>query len=87
MNTKSKLAIVSFILGIFSFIQILGLEKAILSIVFGAVALKEILSDPELKGKNYAYLGIILGSLYILVLIGIMVVKGPEILKSLGRLI
>ncbi len=84
--TKSKLAIASFILGIVSFIQLLGLEKALLAIIFGAVALRELSEVQELKGKNYAYAGIIFGSLYILILGIITIVKWPQIFELISKL-
>ncbi|HCJ67245.1 MAG TPA: hypothetical protein DHV62_07995, partial [Elusimicrobia bacterium] len=61
MMKKSKFAIVSLVLGIFSFIQLFGLEKGILAVIFGFLALNEIQSNPEMKGKNYAWAGIALG--------------------------
>jgi len=39
---KSKWAIISLILGIVSFIQLLGIERAVLAVIFGILALKEI---------------------------------------------
>ncbi|OGS45577.1 MAG: hypothetical protein A2539_07055 [Elusimicrobia bacterium RIFOXYD2_FULL_34_15] len=81
---KSKLAILSFVLGLVSFLQLFGIEKAILAIIFGTIALKEIVSDQKLTGKNYAYSAIILGSLYILVIITFIIIKGPDMLKNVG---
>ncbi|MBU2567991.1 MAG: DUF4190 domain-containing protein [Elusimicrobia bacterium] len=87
MKIISKLAVASFVLSLVSFIQLFGIEKAILSIILGVFALKEILnSQEELKGKNYAYAGIIFGSLYILVLLVFVILKGPEIFKLLSHL-
>lgn len=80
---KSKLAMVSLVLGLVTFINLFGMEKAIAAIVFGAIALKEIVTNQELKGRNFAYAGIILGSLYILILVGVLIVKGPEMVGLL----
>ena len=64
---KSKFALVSLILGIVSFVQLLGVEKGILGIVFGILALREITKQPELKGRKIAIIGIVLSALYIVV--------------------
>jgi len=84
MNQKSKLAIVSLVLGICSFIQLLGIEKAVLAIVFGNLALKEI-NQAQLTGKKNAYAGIILGSIYILVVVVMIFIKGPYLVSFLAR--
>lgn len=83
---KSKLAIASFVLGLVSFIQLFGLEKAVLAVVFGAISLKELTVGQQLNGKKYAYAAIILGSLYILVVFVMMLIKGPEMLSLVGKM-
>ena len=83
---KSKLAVASFVLGLVSFVQLFGLEKAVLAIIFGAISLKEITDGQQLNGKKYAYAAIILGSVYILVLFVTMLVKGQEMVKLLGKM-
>jgi hypothetical protein len=83
---KSKLAIASFVLGLVSFVHLFGLEKAVLAVVFGAISLKEITDGQQLNGKKYAYAAIILGSLYILIILILAVVKGPEMFKLLGKM-
>lgn len=85
MIRRYPLAVVSLIVGILSFVNLFSLEKAILAIVLGGIALKNVLPGEE-KGKKFAVIGITLGSLYILTLIGILVVKGPQIVQTLGRL-
>lgn len=83
---KSKLAIASFVLGLCSFVQLFGLEKAVLAIIFGAISLKEITDGQQLNGKKYAYAAIVLGSLYILVVFVMVVIKGPEMLSLVGKM-
>ena len=58
---KSVWAVASLIAGIFCFIQLLGAEKGILAVIFGILALKEISTDPEIKGRGKAVAGMILG--------------------------
>ncbi|MBI4722820.1 MAG: DUF4190 domain-containing protein [Candidatus Stahlbacteria bacterium] len=64
---KSKFALVSLILGIISFVQLLGVEKGTLGIVFGILALREITKQPELKGRKMAIIGIVLSALYVVI--------------------
>jgi hypothetical protein len=85
MLRKYPLAVVSCILGVLSFVHLFGLEKAILAVVLGGLALKEILPGFE-KGRKYAYAGIVLGSLYIAVLLVVTIVKGPQIIQLIGKL-
>lgn len=77
---RSSFAIASIAIGICAFIQLLGAEKAILAIIFGVLALREI-KEKELTGKYLAIAGIILGIIYIILLISIL----PAIMKILPR--
>lgn len=77
---RSSFAIASIAIGICAFIQLLGAEKAILAIIFGVLALREI-KEKELTGKYLAITGIILGIIYIILLISIL----PTIIKILPR--
>ena len=85
MIRKYPLAVVSFMLGLASFVHLFGVEKAVLAVIFGGFALKEIMPGFE-KGRKYAYAGIILGSLYIAVLVAVTVVKGPGIIELIGKM-
>ena len=85
MIRKFPLAFISFLVGILSFFHLFGLEKAVLAIILGALALGDFTSEQQ-GGKKYAYTGIILGSLYVFVLLVIMFARGPEILKLIGKL-
>jgi len=78
---RSKFAIVSLILGIFSFIQLFGTEKACLAILFGILALMEIKKE-GLTGKSLAIIGMILGVAYILIVIIFL----PYLLEILSKL-
>jgi len=78
---KSKFALVSLVLGIFSFIHLFGLEKATLAIIFGFLALNEISQEPELKGKRFAWVGIGLGTIAAILTITLISIKFPELKK------
>lgn len=57
----SEFAIASLVIGIASFISLAGLEKAILAIIFGALALKRMQGENQLLNRKLANAGIILG--------------------------
>lgn len=83
---KSKLAIISLVLGIFSFIHLFGLEKAALAVIFGFLALNEISNQPEMKGKSYAWVGIILGTLSLVLTITLLSIKFPELKQFIEKM-
>jgi|AGTN01.2.fsa_nt_gi hypothetical protein len=84
MIRKFPLAFASFILGLITFLHLFGLEKAVFAVVLGGLALKSLAPGQE-GGRKYAYLGIILGSLYILTLVVIAIMKGPEIFSLIKK--
>jgi hypothetical protein len=77
MGNKSKAAVLALVGGIACFLNLLGIEKAAFTITAGWLALKEIDSE-EKTGRNLAYAGIILGFLYIVVIVVLLIIKGPE---------
>jgi hypothetical protein len=85
MIKRYPLAFTSLIVGILSFVHLFGLEKALLAITLGGIALKSALPGEE-KGKKFAYIGIVLGSLYVVTLIVVLIIKGPQIIATIGRL-
>lgn len=85
MLRKFPLAVTSLIIGMLSFFHLFGLEKAVLAIALGGIALKEIRPGEE-QGRKYAYAGVILGSLYVLIIVVFIVLKGPAILGMISKL-
>ena len=85
MGNKSKVAIASLVLGGVCFLNLLGLEKAIAAIVLGTMGLKEIDTE-EKTGKAFAYAGIILGCLYIVVLTVLLILYGPKFIEHIKAL-
>ena len=71
--------------GIVCFLNLLGLEKAIVAIIAGWLGLKEIERE-EKSGRGFAYAGIILGILYIVVLSVLAIVKGPALIEMLKHM-
>lgn len=65
-------AVASLLLGIFSFVTVFGLEKAVLAVVFGYLAIRELKGKKKAEGRILAYIGIVLGIVAI-VLIAVMI--------------
>jgi len=77
---RSSFAVASLIVGIFCFVQFLGAEKAILAILFGILAFREIKKN-EMSGKSLAIVGIVLGVIYIVIIIALIPYLGPMLSK------
>ena len=58
---RSEFAVASLVVGIVSFVQLFNIEKPIVAVIFGILALKRITRDNQLGGKKLALAGIILG--------------------------
>lgn len=82
----SDFAIISLTLGILSFIQLAGIEKAIAAIVFGVLSLKRIAApQSNARGEGMAAAGIVLGIIYA-VIAGIFLftlVKNPALIEQI----
>ena len=83
---RCKLASIALLLGIASLINLFGLEKGIVAIVAGWMAIREIKEEPLLKGKGIAWAGFILGVLSIITIISLLIWKGPHLLQQLRLL-
>jgi len=70
----SEFAIASLVMGAVSFITIFNVEKPIVAIVFGILALERIGKNSQLQGKKFAIIGIILGVIA-LVLLTILAIR------------
>lgn len=79
MGQKYAFATVSLILGIFSFVNLLGLEKPILAIIFGWLALRTKPEPPLTQHRVWAKTGVVLGTI-------ILIVVPTLILLNLDRL-
>ncbi len=74
----SEFAIASLVLGIASFVQIMGTEKGILAIVFGILALRRLKKDSVLGGKKLAIAGTILGIVSVILVIVMTIIFMPK---------
>lgn len=81
---KPKLALISLLLGIFSFIHLLGIEKAVLAIIFGTWALKESIEVP--RDKKLAWTGITLGLIYLVFITVVTIYYFPQLSSMVSKL-
>jgi hypothetical protein len=89
VGQKYAFATVSLVLGIFCFINLLGLEKPILAIVFGWLALRE-QPEPKLtQHRIWAKVGVVLGAIILVVVPLIIIINFDrlhEFVEILSRL-
>ena len=83
-NPVSEFAIASLIMGLVSFVQIFNIEKPLVAITFGILALNKIKSNSQLEGKKFAIAGIALGIVCI-ILVTIMIIKFLPQLKQMHQ--
>lgn len=85
-RVRNEFAIASLVVGITSFISLAGMEKAIVAIVFGALALKRMERETQLIGKKLATAGIILGIFSIIATTVFIVKFLPKIQQRMMQL-
>ena len=68
LGQKYAFATVSLILGIFSFVNLLGLEKPILAIIFGWLALRTQPAPQLTQHRVWAKTGVVLGTIVLILL-------------------
>ena len=89
LGQKYAFATVSLVLGIFCFVNLLGLEKPILAIVFGWLALR---SQPEpklMQHRMWAQVGVVLASIILIVIPTLIIINFDrlrEFVEILSRL-
>ena len=67
LGQKYAFATASLILGIFSFVNLLGLEKPILAIIFGWLALRTKPAPQLTEHRLWAKAGVVLGTIILIV--------------------
>ncbi len=72
---KNVNALLAYYLGIFSCIPCLGLPLAIAAIVLGYKGLDACNANPALKGKVHAIIGIVLGTINLLISLGLIIMS------------
>jgi hypothetical protein len=87
LGQKYAYATIALILGIASFVNFLGMEKAILAIIFGRLALKSE-PPPALKHRReWGQTGLILGVLQVILISVLIIVFRNELREVLNVLI
>lgn len=81
LGQKYAYATVSLLLGIFCFVNLAGMEKAILAIVFGWLALRKNPAPALREHRIWAQTGVILGSL-ILIIVPTIIILNFERLRE-----
>ena len=79
LGQKYAYATAALLLGIASFVNLLGMEKAILAIIFARLALK---SDPPPRLKNrreWGQAGLVLGVLQVVVISALIIIFRDEL--------
>ena len=86
LGQKYAFATVSLVLGIFCFINLLGLEKPILAIVFGWLALRST-PEPRLKQhRAWAQVGVVLGTIILIVVPTLIIINFDRLREFVGIL-
>lgn len=89
LGQKYAFATVSLVLGIFCFVNLLGLEKPILAIIFGWLALRSVPEPKLTQHRIWAKVGVVLGSI-VLILIPVLIIinfdRLREFVEVLSRL-
>ncbi|HBR69311.1 MAG TPA: hypothetical protein DEA55_08060 [Rhodospirillaceae bacterium] len=89
LGQKYAFAVVSLVLGIFSLVNLLGLEKPILAIIFGWLALRAQPEPPLRERRSWAKVGVTFG---VITLIGVPLLlilnfdRVREIIELLSKL-
>ena len=89
LGQKYAFATVSLVLGIFCFVNLLGLEKPILAIIFGWLALRSVPEPKLTQHRMWAKVGVVLGSI-VLILLPVLIIinfdRLREFVEVLSRL-
>jgi hypothetical protein len=89
LGQKYAFATASLILGIFSFVNLLGLEKPILAIIFGWLALRTQPAPQLTQHRVWAKTGVVLGTI-VLIVVPILIILNfhrlQEFIEILSKL-
>ena len=75
LGQKYAYATASLLLGIICYIQLLGMERAILAIIFAVLALGSSTQPKLEKRKSWAIAGLVLGTITLVLVPGIIIFK------------
>lgn len=89
LGQKYAFATVSLVLGIFCFVNLLGLEKPILAIIFGWLALRSVPEPRLTQHRIWAKVGVVLGAIVLIVVPVLIIINFDrlrEFVEILSRL-
>ena len=86
LGQKYAFATVSLVLGIFCFVNLLGLEKPILAIIFGWLALRTVPEPKLTQHRIWAKVGVTLGAI-VLVLLPVLIIINFDRLREFVQIL
>jgi len=86
LGQKYAFATVSLVLGIFCFVNLLGLEKPILAIIFGWLALRSVPEPRLTQHRIWAKVGVVLGAI-VLVLLPVLIIINFDRLREFVQIL
>ena len=86
LGQKYAYATVTLVLGAASFVNLLGIEKGILAIVFGMLALKAAPGPALVERRTWANLGVAFGVVQIALVIAVIVLNFDKLLELIRLL-
>ena len=86
LGQKYAFATVSLVLGIFCFVNLLGLEKPILAIIFGWLALRTVPEPRLTQHRIWAKVGVVLGAI-VLVLLPVLIIINFDRLREFVQIL
>ena len=87
LGQKYAYATVALVLGISCFVNLLGMEKAILAIIFGRLALKSEPAPALKERREWGQVGLILGVLQIALITVLIIIFRNELHDALHQLL
>jgi len=87
LGQKYAYATVALVLGISCFVNLLGMEKAILAIVFGRLALKSEPAPTLKERREWGQAGVILGVLQVVLIVVLLIIFRHELQNALNLLL
>lgn len=89
LGQKYAFATAALIMGIACYVNLLGMEKAIVAIIFGWMALKKAPAPKLVSHRNWAITGVVLGSVLLVLVPTVLLLnldRIAELIDALSRL-
>jgi|SRR4030095_475855 hypothetical protein len=87
LGQKYAYATIALVLGIACFVNLLGMEKAILAIIFGRMALKSEPAPALKEHRSWGQAGLVLGVLQVVMITALVVIFRNELREALDLLL